>query len=58
VNVGTAHPTPAVIAESLRRAADCRDAAQRLSGDIADTTPLDTIADAVALEIARSTQVA
>lgn len=58
VNVGTAHPTPAVIADSLRRAAGCRDAAQRLSRDIAATTPLDTIADAVADEIERSTQVA
>ncbi len=58
INVGTAHPSPAVIAEAVRRTADCRDAAQRLSREIAAATPLDTIADAVADEIARASRVA
>lgn len=58
VNLGTSHPTPAAIAAAVRDAEECHDAARRLGGEIAATTPLDTIADAVADEIARSTRVA
>jgi UDP:flavonoid glycosyltransferase YjiC (YdhE family) len=58
VNLGTAQPTPAAIAEAVGRAVDCRDAAQRMGSQIAATTPLDTIADVVADEIERSTRVA
>lgn len=58
VNLATAHPTPAAIATAVRDTDECRDAARRLGREIAATTPLDTIANAVADEVARSTRVA
>lgn len=53
VNSGTAHPTPAALAKAVREADDCRDAAQRLGRVVAHATPLDTIAELVADDVAR-----